>query len=87
MLPPQVPLQDTAKYIQSFRLQNLQADTVYVTQVRCQYYKDGQYWSDWSSNVTKRTPEDRESGHHIVVVDVLLSALPKIVLPSSIFVS
>lgn len=54
-----VPFQDTAKYIQSFRLQNLQADTVYITQVRCQYYKDGQYWSDWSSNVTKRTPEDR----------------------------
>lgn len=65
--PPQVPFQDTAKYIQSFRLQNLQPDTVYIIQVCCQYYKDGQYWSDWSSNVTKRTPEDRESPHQIIV--------------------
>ncbi|XP_076614162.1 interleukin-6 receptor subunit beta [Chaetodon auriga] len=55
-----VPLVDTAKYIQSFRLQNLQADTVYVTQVRCKNYREGHgYWSDWSINATKRTPEDR----------------------------
>lgn len=63
--PPQVPFQDTAKSIESFRLQNLQADTLYTTQVRCQYSKDGQYWSDWSRNVTKRTPEDREFCHQV----------------------
>uniref|UniRef100_A0A3Q4G3S6 Interleukin-6 receptor subunit beta-like n=1 Tax=Neolamprologus brichardi TaxID=32507 RepID=A0A3Q4G3S6_NEOBR len=54
-----VPLADTSSYIQSFRLQNLQPDTVYVTQVRCKYNKKHcGYWSDWSSNVTERTPED-----------------------------
>lgn len=56
-----VPLVDTAKYIQSFRLQNLQPDTVYVTQVRCKNAREGHgYWSDWSANATKRTPEARE---------------------------
>ncbi|XP_041816511.1 interleukin-6 receptor subunit beta isoform X2 [Chelmon rostratus] len=55
-----VPLVDTAKYIQSFRLQNLQPDTVYVTQVRCKNAREGHgYWSDWSANATKRTPEAR----------------------------
>ncbi|XP_028273714.1 interleukin-6 receptor subunit beta isoform X2 [Parambassis ranga] len=55
-----VPLMDTAKYIQSFRLQNLQPDTKYVIQVRCKnsVYDYG-YWSDWSTNATNRTPEDR----------------------------
>uniref|UniRef100_A0A3P8QG96 Fibronectin type-III domain-containing protein n=1 Tax=Astatotilapia calliptera TaxID=8154 RepID=A0A3P8QG96_ASTCA len=56
-----VPLADTSRYIQSFRLQNLQPDTVYVTQVRCKYNNNNKhcgYWSDWSSNVTERTPED-----------------------------
>ncbi|KAL7376916.1 hypothetical protein ABVT39_018365 [Epinephelus coioides] len=55
-----VPLSDTATGIQSFRLQNLQPDTVYVTQVRCKNLKTGHvYWSNWSSNATSRTPEDR----------------------------
>nr|XP_046231089.1 interleukin-6 receptor subunit beta isoform X2 [Scatophagus argus] len=53
-----VPLVDTAKYIQSFRLQKLQPYTVYIVQVRCRNAGDG-YWSDWSTNATKRTPEDR----------------------------
>lgn len=56
-----VPLADTSRYIQSFRLQKLQPDTVYVTQVRCKYNNNNKhcgYWSDWSSNVTERTPED-----------------------------
>ncbi|XP_059213578.1 interleukin-6 receptor subunit beta [Centropristis striata] len=53
-----VPLVDTAMDIQSFRLQNLRPDTVYVTQVRCKNAKEGQgYWSNWSTNATKRTPE------------------------------
>uniref|UniRef100_A0A3Q3VWU5 Fibronectin type-III domain-containing protein n=1 Tax=Mola mola TaxID=94237 RepID=A0A3Q3VWU5_MOLML len=54
-----VPTGDTAKSIESFRLQNLQPDTVYVTQVRCKNARGGQYWSDWSANATKRTPDDR----------------------------
>ncbi|KAM3600235.1 uncharacterized protein V6R79_019818 [Siganus canaliculatus] len=55
-----VPLVDTSKYIQSFRLQNLRPDTVYVTQVRCRNDREGNdHWSDWSANATKRTPEDR----------------------------
>ncbi|XP_053195952.1 interleukin-6 receptor subunit beta isoform X2 [Scomber japonicus] len=55
-----VPLVDTAKDIQSFRLQKLRPDTVYVTQVRCKNAREGHgYWSDWSTNATKRTPEDR----------------------------
>ncbi|XP_063745522.1 interleukin-6 receptor subunit beta isoform X2 [Eleginops maclovinus] len=54
-----VPRADTAMEIQSFRLQNLQPDTEYITQVRCKPYKEGYgYWSDWSSNATARTTED-----------------------------
>ncbi|KAL6097387.1 il6st [Pungitius sinensis] len=54
-----VPLDDTAKDIQSFRLQNLQPYTVYVVQVCCKNHKEGYgYWSNWSTNATKRTPED-----------------------------
>lgn len=54
---------DTAKEIKSFRLQNLQPDTVYVTQVRCKNAPlDEGYWSDWSANATKRTPEDIPKG-------------------------
>ncbi|XP_068430392.1 interleukin-6 receptor subunit beta [Clinocottus analis] len=55
-----VPLVDTAMDIQSFRLQNLRPDTVYVTQVCCKYAGDGHgYWSNWSTNATMRTPKDR----------------------------
>ncbi|XP_042364875.1 interleukin-6 receptor subunit beta isoform X2 [Plectropomus leopardus] len=55
-----VPLSDTANYIQSFRLQNLKPDTVYVTQVCCKNEKGGHgIWSNWSTNATERTPEDR----------------------------
>lgn len=55
-----VPLEDTSRYIESFRLQNLQPHTVYVTQVQCKYsVRDDGYWSDWSKNATKRTPEDK----------------------------
>uniref|UniRef100_A0AAQ4NQM3 Interleukin 6 signal transducer n=1 Tax=Gasterosteus aculeatus aculeatus TaxID=481459 RepID=A0AAQ4NQM3_GASAC len=57
-----VPLDDTAKDIQSFRLQSLQPYTVYVVQVCCKNNKEGHgYWSNWSTNATKRTPEDRPS--------------------------
>ncbi|XP_071323141.1 interleukin-6 receptor subunit beta isoform X2 [Trachinotus anak] len=53
-----VPPWETAKDIQSFRIQNLQPDTVYVTQVRCKHAKEGfGYWSEWSHSATKRTPE------------------------------
>ncbi|XP_054468125.1 interleukin-6 receptor subunit beta [Anoplopoma fimbria] len=55
-----VPLVDTDKDIQSFRLQNLRPDTVYVTQVCCKNGREGHgYWSNWSNNATQRTPEDR----------------------------
>ncbi|XP_047425009.1 interleukin-6 receptor subunit beta isoform X2 [Mugil cephalus] len=58
-----VPLSDTAYYIQSFRLQSLQPDTVYDIQVRCKYSdKCNVYWSNWSTNATVRTPEDRPGG-------------------------
>ncbi|XP_044029099.1 interleukin-6 receptor subunit beta isoform X7 [Siniperca chuatsi] len=57
-----VPLVDTAKDIQSFRLQNLQPDTVYVIQVCCKNEREGYgYWSNWSTNATERTPEARPS--------------------------
>ncbi|KAM6986800.1 interleukin-6 receptor subunit beta [Aplochiton taeniatus] len=56
----QVPPEDTSQYIQSFRLQSLLSDTEYAAQVRCQ--GNGlSYWSDWSQNVTARTPEDKPS--------------------------
>ncbi|XP_023142060.2 interleukin-6 receptor subunit beta isoform X2 [Amphiprion ocellaris] len=55
-----VPLEDTSEYIQSFRLQNLRPDTVYVTQVRCKNsQKNHGFWSNWSNNATERTQEDR----------------------------
>ncbi|XP_071371765.1 interleukin-6 receptor subunit beta [Centroberyx affinis] len=54
-----VPSADIGKEIQSFRLQYLQPDTVYVTQVRCKHLREGYgYWSNWSTNATARTPED-----------------------------
>ena len=52
---------DTDKYIQSFRLQNLRPDIVYVIQVCCKNARRGHgYWSNWSTNATMRTPEDSE---------------------------
>ncbi|KAJ3604866.1 hypothetical protein NHX12_026918 [Muraenolepis orangiensis] len=54
----EIPLADTAKEIQSFRLQFLRPDTYYVAQVRCKMYREGfGYWSDWSDNATASTPE------------------------------
>ncbi|KAK2818762.1 hypothetical protein Q5P01_024323 [Channa striata] len=54
------PLQDTSNNMESFRLQNLQPSTVYVVQVRCKNIKpDHGYWSEWSTNTTKKTPEDQ----------------------------
>uniref|UniRef100_A0A672FEV8 Fibronectin type-III domain-containing protein n=1 Tax=Salarias fasciatus TaxID=181472 RepID=A0A672FEV8_SALFA len=58
-----VPLGDVSHDVQSFRLQKLEPDTVYMSQVRCKYFKEDQgYWSEWSANATQRTPEDRPSG-------------------------
>ncbi|XP_026153570.1 interleukin-6 receptor subunit beta isoform X1 [Mastacembelus armatus] len=55
-----VPPEDIAKDIESFRLQDLQPDTVYVIQVRCKNAVEGHgHWSNWSANTTKRTPEFR----------------------------
>ena len=71
----QVPPADTSKYIESFRLQKLRADTLYTVQVRCKNAHCGPYWSDWSSNVTKRTPED--SGLDSSPGWVLLDASPR----------
>ncbi|XP_061657842.1 interleukin-6 receptor subunit beta [Syngnathoides biaculeatus] len=55
-----VPVVDIAEDIKSFRLQNLQPDKVYTVQVRCKNSKkDHGYWSNWSTNVTNKTPEER----------------------------
>lgn len=53
----QVPRNDSKGYIKSFRLQNLEPYTDYVVQVRCMSENGHGYWSDWSQNVTRRTPE------------------------------
>lgn len=53
-----VPQLETHFDIQSFRLQNLQLDTVYTVQVRCRNDKGG-YWSEWSNNSSKKTPETK----------------------------
>ncbi|XP_056146377.1 interleukin-6 receptor subunit beta isoform X2 [Lampris incognitus] len=55
-----VPPADTAKDIQSFRLQYLQPDALYDAQVRCKHATNGYgYWSAWSANATARTPEEK----------------------------
>ncbi|TDH01717.1 hypothetical protein EPR50_G00165540 [Perca flavescens] len=55
-----VPLGDTASNIKSFRLQDLQPYQEYEIQVSCKNSREGHgYWSDWSTIVTKRTPEAR----------------------------
>ncbi|XP_058472693.1 interleukin-6 receptor subunit beta [Solea solea] len=55
-----VPPGDIADDIESFRLQKLQPHKVYVSQIRCKTDKARcPYWSEWSTNATKRTPEDR----------------------------
>uniref|UniRef100_A0A673ACK2 Fibronectin type-III domain-containing protein n=1 Tax=Sphaeramia orbicularis TaxID=375764 RepID=A0A673ACK2_9TELE len=55
-----VPSTEIDKNIHSFRLQDLTPYTVYITQVRCKNVHPGYgYWSEWSNNATKRTPEDR----------------------------
>ncbi|XP_047228763.1 interleukin-6 receptor subunit beta isoform X2 [Girardinichthys multiradiatus] len=44
----------------SFRLQNLQPVKDYVIQVRCKCFRSNLcHWSNWSTNVTETTPEDR----------------------------
>ncbi|XP_072514618.1 interleukin-6 receptor subunit beta [Salminus brasiliensis] len=47
----------TKAYTESFRLQSLQPYTEYVVQMRSIHHKEFGYWSDWSHNVTARTPE------------------------------
>ncbi|XP_041666276.1 interleukin-6 receptor subunit beta-like [Cheilinus undulatus] len=55
-----VPDGDLSKDIESFRLQGLQPDTVYLSQVSCKNARPGHgHWSEWSNNATMRTPEDR----------------------------
>ncbi|XP_037547897.1 interleukin-6 receptor subunit beta [Nematolebias whitei] len=56
-----VPPEDTANPTNSFRLQNLRPDTVYVIQMSCKYRKNCGYWSNWSSNETTRTAEGQPS--------------------------
>ncbi|MBN3310857.1 IL6RB protein, partial [Amia calva] len=54
-----VPESDTDSSIESFRQQGLTPFTEYVFQVRCKNKNiDHGYWSDWSHNVTGKTPED-----------------------------
>lgn len=55
----QVPTADIREDIESFRIQDLVPDTVYVIQIRCKKKNDYGYWSDWSTNATQRTLEDR----------------------------
>lgn len=45
---------------ESFRVQDLQPDTLYDTQVRCKYSRNCGYWSEWSHIAINRTPEARE---------------------------
>ncbi|XP_041666854.1 interleukin-6 receptor subunit beta-like isoform X2 [Cheilinus undulatus] len=55
-----VPDDDVSKEVKSFRLQGLQPDTVYLSQVSCKNARPGHgHWSEWSNNATMRTPEDR----------------------------
>nr|XP_061800433.1 interleukin-6 receptor subunit beta-like [Nerophis lumbriciformis] len=55
-----VSMSSITEDITSFRLQKLQPDTVYITQVRCKHFMEGSgYWSNWSANVTQKTPEYR----------------------------
>ncbi|XP_017282969.1 interleukin-6 receptor subunit beta isoform X1 [Kryptolebias marmoratus] len=61
-----VPPEDTINPTKPFRLQVLQPYTVYVIQVAAKPVgtkdePDCGYWSNWSSNKTARTPEDRPS--------------------------
>ncbi|XP_041825436.1 interleukin-6 receptor subunit beta isoform X2 [Melanotaenia boesemani] len=54
-----VPLADIVSPIKSFRLQDLHPYTDYVIQLRGKMNgNDCGYWSNWSTNMTKRTPED-----------------------------
>lgn len=59
-----VPLEEITKNKHSFRIQNLQPDTLYITQVRCKNSKDydNDYWSEWSHIASNRTPEARPTG-------------------------
>ncbi|XP_036451541.1 interleukin-6 receptor subunit beta isoform X2 [Colossoma macropomum] len=54
----EVPQEHTKAYTESFRLQSLQPYTDYVVQMRCIHHEGLGHWSDWSSNVTVRTPEE-----------------------------
>ncbi|TNM92469.1 hypothetical protein fugu_019481 [Takifugu bimaculatus] len=56
-----VPLTDTGKNINSFRLQKLRPGTLYTVQVRCRNARPGPYWSNWSANATNTTAEDKPS--------------------------
>ncbi|XP_064158204.1 uncharacterized protein LOC135236011 isoform X2 [Anguilla rostrata] len=57
----QVPPSDSVGGIKSFRLQYLEPYTDYVVQVRCMHEEGHGYWSEWSRNVSTRTPEATRS--------------------------
>ncbi|XP_018600443.1 interleukin-6 receptor subunit beta isoform X2 [Scleropages formosus] len=57
----EIPVGDIPPENESFRLQNLQPYTDYVVQIRCMNTRDPMYWSEWSTNVTEKTPEDKPS--------------------------
>ncbi|KAI1905347.1 hypothetical protein AGOR_G00015170 [Albula goreensis] len=63
----EVPPTDTVGYIQSFRLQSLEPYTDYIVQVRCINNRDLGYWSEWSQNVTRKTPEAMKTNPRINV--------------------
>lgn len=73
---PQVFPSDAA--IQSFTLHDLQPDTVYILQVRCRFAGEGLHWSDWSMNVTKKTPEDGEFWDQTLNIKCTLNILTKL---------
>ncbi|XP_048875268.1 interleukin-6 receptor subunit beta [Brienomyrus brachyistius] len=53
----EVPSSEIAENANSFRLQSLMPFTDYVVQMYCKESENNRYWSEWSGNVTAKTPE------------------------------
>nr|XP_023649577.1 interleukin-6 receptor subunit beta isoform X1 [Paramormyrops kingsleyae] len=53
----EVPSSEIAGNANSFRLQGLMPFTDYVVQMYCKKSEDNRLWSEWSGNVTAKTPE------------------------------
>uniref|UniRef100_A0AAY4DUB1 Fibronectin type-III domain-containing protein n=1 Tax=Denticeps clupeoides TaxID=299321 RepID=A0AAY4DUB1_9TELE len=57
----EVPTNEIQDHAISFRLQSLKPYTQYVVQMRCKSREDLGFWSDWSSNFTACTSEQKPS--------------------------